>query len=42
MVPLRTAIERALDDPDPSTPGAERDPMAPLPSDPDWVGSPGA
>lgn len=42
MVPLRAAIERALDDPEPSTPGAERDPMAPLPSDPDWVGSPGA
>ena len=42
LVPLRTALERALDDPDPTTPASERDPMAPLPSDPDWVGSPGA
>jgi uncharacterized protein YbjT (DUF2867 family) len=40
LVGLRDALARALDDPDPSVPGADRDPMAPLSSDPDWVGRP--
>ncbi len=42
LVGLRDALARALRDPDPATPGSERDAMAPLPHDPDWVGTPGA
>ena len=42
LVGLRDALARALRDPDPSTPGGDRDAMAPLPHDPAWVGSPGS
>ena len=41
LVPLGEAVERALADPDPAVAPAARDPMGPLPGDPDWAGPSG-
>lgn len=39
LVPVAEAIDRALADPDPLVPDADRDPLGPLSSDPAWTGT---
>ncbi|SDP73262.1 Nucleoside-diphosphate-sugar epimerase [Pedococcus dokdonensis] len=39
LTPVAEALDRALAEPDPAVPDAQRDPLGPLSSDPEWTGS---